>query len=305
MNDLSLSTALRRYEYNDALFDEQPHDGLTLRIARYEGSLLNAMRAMLHQRAYDVCEMSPSSYLIARQAGAPVIGLPVFPFCQYPLGQIVVRQQGSAVARVQDLAGARVAVRTWAQPTALWARSYLMDYLGIDLSGVQWVFVADDPVPGLRRPANSIERRGDTLERLLVSGEVDAAIGLHAVPEGCRMLIDDPDAAAAQWTRDTGVVPANHLVVIDARHAGTDAADRVCRRFDGVLRAWLDAGHSSTPGVIADLRAINPTLAPLPNGRAANERMWKALVATLVRQGMLDPVADPMALLHDWEPARG
>jgi 4,5-dihydroxyphthalate decarboxylase len=300
MDDLSLTAALRRYEYNDALFDERPHDGLILKIARYEGALLNAMRSMLHERAYDVCEMSPSSYVIARQGGAPIIGLPIFPFCQYPLSQIVVRAD-SAIVNVGDLGRATVAVRTWAQPTALWARQYLMDYLGIDLSGVRWIFVADDPVPGLRRPEGSIERRGETLESLLLSGQADAVIGLHQVPSACRKLIDDPEGAAAKWTRDTGVVPANHLLVIDARHRGTAAADLVCNRVEAVVRAYLDSGILAA-GVIGDLRRINPFLAPLPSGREDNARMWQTLVAAMVRQGMISPIADPMDLLHDWEP---
>ena len=301
MDDLTLTAALRRYEYNDALFDERPHNGLILKIARYEGALLNAMRAMLRERAYDVCEMSPSSYVIARQEGAPIIGLPIFPFRQYPLGQIVVRAD-SAIVNVRDLGGATIAVRTWAQPTALWARQYLMDYLGIDLSGVRWIFVADDPVPGLRRPEGSIDRRGETLEGLLMSGAADAAIGLHAVPATCRRLIEDPDGAASKWTRDTGVVPANHFVVIDARHHGTAAPDLVCNRFEAVTREYLHSGIVAS-GVIADLRRINPSLAPLPNGRKANAQMWQTLVAAMVRQGMISPVAEPMDLLHDWEPA--
>jgi len=164
------------------------------------------------------------------------------------------------------------------------------------------MFVTSDPIPGLRRPEGSIDRPGESLESLLLSGAADAAIGLHSVPPGCRGLIADPDAAAAKWTRDTGVVPANHLLVIDARRQGTAAPDRVCNRFEAVLRDYLKSGNPA-PGVISKLRHTNPTLAPLPNGRKANAHMWQTLVTTMVRQGMLAPVADPMSLLHDWEPA--
>ncbi len=301
MEDLILTAAFRRYEYNDALFDERSHNGLTLKIAQYKGALLTAMSAMLRERAYDVCEMSPSSFLIAKLAGAPLVGLPIFPFCQYPLGQIVARDD-SKIRSVEDLANATIAVRTWAQPTALWARSYLTDYLGIDLSGVKWIFIADDPVPGLRRPEGSTDRRGETLEGLLASGQADAAIGMHEIPAGYRQLISNPDTAASKWTRDTGVVPANHLLVIDSRHQDTDVPDRVCNRFHEVLQDYL-ARNDPKAGVIGDLRAINPSIEPLPSGRKANSRMWEALVATMVRQGMIAPVPRPMDLLHDWEPA--
>ncbi|NML42246.1 hypothetical protein HHL11_00700 [Ramlibacter sp. G-1-2-2] len=300
MDNTKLLAALRRYEYNDALFDGQAHEGLTLEIARYEGSLLNAMRAMLHERAYDVCEMSPSSYLIAKQAGAALIALPIFPFRQFPLDQVVVRED-SKFTKPEDIAGATIAVRTWAQPTALWARQYLMDYLGLDLGGVKWMFIGDDPVPGLRRPEGSVTRKGETLEGLLASGAADVAIGLHSVPPGCRTLIADPEAASRAWRASTGVVPANHLMVVDGRHAGTAVPELVCRRMDAVVRDYL-AGGAAAPGVIADLQRIAPEPDPLPSGRAANAAMWETLVGTMVRQGMLAPVASPLDLLYDWEP---
>lgn len=303
MDDITLLAALRRYEYNNAIFDEKAHDGLTLRIAHYEGAFLTAMRAMLRERAYDVCEMSPSSYVIARQAGAPIIGLPIFPFQQYALGQLVVRDD-APLTGVQDLKSARIAVRTWAQPTALWVRHYLMDYCGVDLSDVQWVFTTDDPVPGLRRPDRAVERRGATLDGLLAAGEVDAAIGLHEVPQGCRRLISDPMGAASQWTRDTDVVPANHLIVMDARHLDSSAPRRLCERFHEVLTDYI-ASDATDAGVISELRQINPGRPPLPSGRKANARMWETLIASMLRQGMIAPVAQPMDLLYDWEPAQG
>ena len=300
MDKLTLVAAFRRYEYNEALFDEQEHEGLRLKIGYYEGALLNAMRAMLNHQAYDVCEMSPSSYLIARQSGAPLIGLPVFPFSEYPLGQIVVRND-SSLTKLEDLSRANIAVRTWAQPTALWTRNYLTDYLGVDLSNVRWLFISEDPVAGLRRPEGSIECRGKTLEGLLASGEADAVIGLHEVPTNCRRLIIDPESAAAQWTRDTGVVPANHLLVMNAKYAGTSAPEQVCRRVDSVLKEYLKTSMH-VHGVISKLKRINPHLEPLPNGRNANALMWQTLIASMVRQGMLAPVSNPMDLLFDWEP---
>jgi len=299
MDKLTLVAAFRRYEYNDALFDEQEHEGLRLKIGHYEGALLNAMRAMLRHQAYDVCEMSPSSYLIARQSGAPLVGLPVFPFSEYPLGQIVVRND-SSLTKLEDLSRARIAVRTWAQPTALWTRNYLTDYLGIDLNSVCWLFISEDPVAGLRRPEGSIECRGKTLEGLLESGEADAVIGLHEVPPNCRRLIADPEGAATQWTRDTGVVPANHLLVMNAKYAGTSAPAQVCKRVDSVRKEYLNTGMQ-VPGVISKLKRINPQLEPLPSGRTANALMWQTLIASMVRQGMLEPVANPLDLLVDWE----
>ena len=49
---------------------------------------------------------------------------------------------------------------------------------------------------------------------MLLSGEIDAAIALAGLdPAQVRTVIPDADAAAAAWSRRTGVYPVNHVVV--------------------------------------------------------------------------------------------
>ena len=56
---------------------------------------------------------------------------------------------------------------------------------------------------------------GQDLRAMLLSGEIDAAhraAGLD--PALVRTVIPDADAAAAAWSRRTGVYPINHVVVV-------------------------------------------------------------------------------------------
>ena len=60
--------------------------------------------------------------------------------------------------------------------------------------------------------------KGQDVAQMLVSGQIDAAIGVPAsASPDLRPLISDPAAAEAQWFRSTGIYPMNHTVVIRTR----------------------------------------------------------------------------------------
>jgi 4,5-dihydroxyphthalate decarboxylase len=313
MTAVTLRSALTRYAYNAALFARAAElgeeTGVVLDVQTRPGVLRNSMLEMVREQSFDICEMSPTSYLMARLAGAPLTAVPVFPYRQFPLYQVVVRDD-SAVREPGDLAGARIGSRTWAQPTALWLREILGSFYEVDLSGVTWTFTAEDPFPGVPRPGGSVERPGETLDGLLLSGAVDAVMGLAEVPDGCRRLLPDWLGDARAWYAKTGLIPANHVVVADARLAEGDTLDRVVRLFDLAKSAYLASGDDSD-SVIAPLRTVTGRADPLPNGWAANADTWRVLVEATRRQGMIsDPPApetliEPIELTEPKEEARG
>ena len=117
-----LKSVIGSHAHTEALRDgRMPSPRVSLAFETVEGALRNAMTRMARQAEFDLCEMSPTSYLMARLSGAPLIALPVFPYRQFPLDQIVVRAD-AGVRGPGDLAGKRIGTRTWAQPTGLWIR---------------------------------------------------------------------------------------------------------------------------------------------------------------------------------------
>jgi len=297
-----LRTALGRHPYLDGVHDGSlVSDAFTLEIAPIDVTLRNSMTRMVRNAEFDVCEMSPTSYLMARQAGAPLLALPVFTYRMFPLHQAVVRRD-SAVETTDDLAGAHIGTRTWAQPTGLWLREILSSFRGQDLKGVTWTFVAEDPVAGVPRPVGSIDRIGETLAGLLASGEIDVAFGEAAVPEGCRRLVDDPMTEAARWYDVAGVIPANHVLVVR-----DDVADRVdlaeiVRLFSRASRDYAASGRDDD-STIEDLRRVTGLTDPMPQGWAANEAMWGVLVDAMCRQGMLPGAPAAEDVIAALEPA--
>ncbi len=67
-----------------------------------------------------------------------------------------------------------------------------------------------DP-PGVERAA-----AGKDMTKMLLDGELDAAIFGTVLPTDPRLksVIPDPDAAAKEWYKKYGTVPVNHMVVV-------------------------------------------------------------------------------------------
>ena len=112
--------------------------------------------------------------------------------------------------------GKRVGVRAWSQTTGVWVRGILQDEYGIAPDSMTWVTEEDAHVQEFADPP-FVQRiaAGQDLRAMLLSGEIDAAIALAGLdPEQVRTVIPDADAAAAAWSRKTGVYPINHVVVV-------------------------------------------------------------------------------------------
>jgi 4,5-dihydroxyphthalate decarboxylase len=302
---IRLKSVIGNHAHTEPLRDGRVTSPLvSLDFEAVDGALRNAMTRMARQAEFDLCEMSPTSYLMARLAGAPLIALPVFPYRQLPLDQVVVRSD-AGVREPGDLAGRRIGTRTWAQPTGLWVREMLRHQYGCDLSQSAWTFVAEDPFPGIRRPRESVDRPAETLASLLAEGHVDVAIGLTEVPDGCRRLFPDPAAEARAWYSRTGLVPVNHLIAMRARYRDRALGVELCRMFEAAKRSFLaDAVKSGRDGPeVGPLRAVTGLADPLPYGWSANEAVCAALIEAMRRQGMCDARVPASALVETVEPA--
>src|SRR5882724_12352841 len=173
-----------------------------------------AFRRMCRTLEFDVAEMAITTYLTARAYNKPFTALPVFVVRQFHHAPIVYNVK-SGVASPRDLEGKKVGVRAYTVTTGVWARGILATEYGVDLSKVTWVLVDEEHVQEYRKPANVIERPGANLAKMLVQGELAAAIGVGKVDSpDVKPLIPDAAAAEAAWYRKTGIYPINHTVVV-------------------------------------------------------------------------------------------
>src|SRR5262252_7296776 len=79
---------------------------------------------MLQQREFDVCELSLSSYLMARTRGMPFTAIPVFPRRLFSLSQMWVNIEAH-VERPIDLIGKKVGLHSFQNTLATLAKGDL------------------------------------------------------------------------------------------------------------------------------------------------------------------------------------
>src|SRR6201991_2969925 len=97
-----------------------------------------AFRRMVRDLEFDVCELAPTTYIIARSFGAPYVALPIFVMRRFHHAGLLVRPD-AGIKTPKDLEGKKVGVRAYSVTTGVWTRAVLIDEYGLDSSKVTWV----------------------------------------------------------------------------------------------------------------------------------------------------------------------
>src|SRR5436190_6173906 len=179
--------------------------------------IIGAFGRMVRDVEFDVCEMAPTTYMIARALGAPFIALPVFVMRRFHHGGFVVRPD-SGIKVPKDLEGKKVGVRAYSVTTGVWTRGIFVNEYGLDSSKVTWVVDDEEHVATLKLPPNVIHAPpGKSLADMMESGELqagftaNAGIGRSGPPTGAwetggqagtdvyPELIENFAAAEADW----------------------------------------------------------------------------------------------------------
>lgn len=191
-----------------------------------------AFKDVVRNLAYDVAELALMTFLLAYEAGKPYVLLPFVMNGNFHHKSILCR--ADSAPRPEDLAGKRVAMRSYSQTTPTWVRGILADDYGVSVPEVRWISQQGAHVAEYTDP-DWVHRdeSGRGLEQMLLSGDVDAIIagGGLSGDEQIRTLIPHPGDAALAWHRRTNAVPINHMVVMRREIAESDPE---------VVRAVLD-----------------------------------------------------------------
>jgi 4,5-dihydroxyphthalate decarboxylase len=287
--------------------------------------IVGAFRRMVRDVEFDVCEMAPTTYLIARARGAPFIALPIFVMRRFHHSGFVVRPD-SGIRVPKDLEGKNVGVRAYSVTTGVWTRGIFINEYGLDSAKVTWVVDDEEHVVTLKLPPNVVHAPpGQSLAAMMASGELQAGftgpagIGRAGPPIGnwesggqtqvYPELIPDAAKVEADWYRSTGIYPIHGTIVVKevmlARHPFV--ANALFDAFTAAKQPYLarlKAGIGSAPEDIR-YRSFAPLMSdPLPYGVEANRPSIEALITYAVGQQLipkrpaLDEVfADPAAML--------
>ena len=136
--------------------------------------IIGAFRRMVRDVEFDICEMAPTTYMIARALGAPFIALPIFLMRRFHHSGFVVRLD-SGIKEPKDLEGKKVGVRAYSVTTGVWTRGIFVNEYGLDSSKVTWVVDDEEHVTSLKLPPNVVHTpNGKSLVSMMASGELQA-----------------------------------------------------------------------------------------------------------------------------------
>jgi len=272
--------------------------------------IIGAFRRMVRDVEFDVCEMAPTTYMIARALGAPFIALPIFLMRRFHHGGFVVRPD-SGIKEPKDLEGKKVGVRAYSVTTGVWTRGIFVNEYGLDSSKVTWVVDDEEHVTSLKLPPNVVHAPdGKSLASMMASGELQAGfsgpagIGRAGPPTGAweqraqvstvtypELIADVPDVEA-QWFHRSGIYPIHGLIVVKEEHITRHPwlARSLMDAFVTAKKPYLEAlkrDHGDSPEDKRYRDFLSLMSDPLPYGMAANRASIEALVTYSLQQKLI------------------
>ena len=277
---------------------------------------------------FDVFEMSLSEYLITREQAKGERwqwrALPIFPAKAFVwLGLYVNTAAG--IHGLQDLRGKRVGVPDYVMTAALWFRVFLHELHGIQPRDISWFIgrTQDLSHGGVlnveARPPVGVSltwlTAAQTFDVMLDKGEIDAAYGfaprhdpklfslnidryggtpLEGNPRLGKLFSDGGCAVIKSFFDQTGIVPANHVIVAQRRLLEQHPwiAGELLQLFSASKQTSYEKSRSGAPAYLY-FEAMDRTEQaalfgddPFPFGIAKNRAMLEMLFRSSHEQGL-------------------
>lgn len=270
-----------------------------------------AYRRMVRNVEFDVCEIAPSTYMIAREHGAPFKALPIFVSRNFHHSGFVYRPD-VGIKQPKDLEGMNAGVRAYSVTTGIWTRGVLQNEYGIDISKITWWVDDEEHVTTLKLPPYVKHvPEGKSLVSMMAAGELQAGftgpagLGRTGAPkEGWAAgaakpaetnyvaFFKDSRKLEAEWFKRTGIYPFHGTLVVK---------DSVLKEHPWVAKSLFKAYSEAKQRyfnnlppaekmdtkekLLAELGTIVGD--PLPYGIEANRPSIEALIKYVHQQGML------------------
>jgi 4,5-dihydroxyphthalate decarboxylase len=249
-----------------------------------EGVALNCMHHSVEEiffrytkfREWDASELSLAKYCSLRAAGDDsLVAVPVFTSRAFRHSAIFVSAAGP-VDQPSELAGGRIGIPEWTQTATVYARAVLEHEFGVGMRDVTWIQAGTNE-PGRAEgvtvaapPGVSvIARPDDTLNDLLIEGELDAVIAAHPPTEFERetgrvvRLFSNYREVEEDWYRRTGVFPIMHVLTLRAE---------IHQRHPWIAMNLVTAFEASKRRSLERMLDFGAPRIPVPWGPANNER---------------------------------
>ena len=306
MSKVHLKIAVAEHPHTSAIRNGSiPIEGVDAEIVTVKPQI-GAFRRMVRDLEFDVCEIAPTTYIIARAYGKKFKALPIFVVRRFHHAGLLVRPD-AGITSPKDLEGKKAGVRAYSVTTGVWTRQVLIDEYGVDNSKINWFVDDEEHVQELKLPPNvSHVAAGDSLADMMARGDIvagfDAAagIGRTGAPTGGWQeveanypdLFPNAEELEADYYARTKVYPMHGTIVVK---------DSVLEEHPWVARSIYDAFTKAKDEWVAKLNSGEATGAgadkyrklqkivgadTLPYGIEANRATIEALEKTAFDQGL-------------------
>ena len=269
---------------------------------------------MARHREFDAAEMSLSSYLISREAGAPFVAIPAFVSRSFRHNGIYV-SPASGITDPAGLPGRQVGVAEYQLTANVWIRGILAERHGVPVSSVRYrtgglhapgrvAKLSHDLAPGVViEPIPA----GRTLDQMLAGGEIDA-LYTPRVPESFRdgrvqRLFANPRQEEERYFAATGIFPIMHVVVLkrEIYEARPWLAQSLYKAFEQARRdaaarlAETAAGPSLLPWGYAEAERTRQVMGPdfWTYGLVGNTQTLRTFGRYAAEQGLIRQPPEP------------
>jgi len=320
---MELTIALNRYDRHVPFFNGTiaPPQGITLRTLEVGESMqyrdgTDRHARMLKDQAFDIAEMSLSSFIMAvgRDRNLPIVGIPAFPRRFFSIGQIYVSNK-SDVKTPKDLIGRKVGLHSFQTTLSVLGKGDLKLEYGVPWEKIEWHCMRGEIVPVDLGDDVSVQviPRGADIGVMLMEGEIDALISpqprqsMLDAPDRYHRLFPDVKAEETRYFRKYGFYPIMHVMTMkrDLADARPDLARAVLDMCDAAKRLAYDFYDDSNYSLMAWGRnALEEQRAalgadPWPNGFAANRKNLAQFIGYSHDQRLIDAPFEPEALFHE------
>lgn len=306
---LKLTMALSHYDRHIPFFDGSVQaEGVDLTVLEVGQSEplkhgRDRHERMLNKREFDICELSLSSYLMAKSRGMPFTAIPVFPRRLFSLSQMWVNAD-AGVDSPRDLIGRKVGLSTFQTTLSVLAKGDLQSEYNVPWRELHWIVAKAEAIAFSPQDGVNIElvAPGKKIGSLLEDGEIDALMVPHPPQEALRgsakirRLFVDPKQEELKYFQKNGYYPIMHVVAFkDAVLVKNPwLAESVTRAFEQAkqasLRYYDDPNWSRLiwgRHLFEEERKVFGA-DPWPNGVSRNKANLKRFIGYSLDQGLLE-----------------
>ena len=249
-----LTMALSHYDRHIPFFDGSVRvDGIDLTVLEVGQSEplkhgRDRHERMLQKAEFDICELSLSSYLMAKSLGMPFTAIPVFPRRLFSLSQMWVNTD-AGVASPRDLIGKKVGLSTFQTTLSVLAKGDLQSEYDVPWRKMQWFVSKEEAIPFKPEEGVRVElAAGKKMGVMLEQGEIAALMVPHPPKEALRgskkirRLFADPKKEEVCYFQKNGFYPIMHLIAFkdEVLAKNPECAINVMAAFDKAKAACMD-----------------------------------------------------------------